>query len=265
MRGRRARGPSGRERPPPTGRGVESDVPRRDEPHRPPHVPPGRGARRGLGREPWPPAREAAGRPPSAEAAGDRPDAASWARPASRSRCSTRGPSAAASLDRVLRLSFASGVRVFDTAKVYGTEPNFKKWFEQSPEVRKQIFLVTKDMPADAAADARRWSTSGWRPSGPTTSTSSSSTASATTTRSTTPINFVKSQEFKEAADAIRKSGKAKFIGFSTHHKDRAQIIQAAAEGGHRRRDHAPVHPLARQGLAPEQGPRRLPGRRGSA
>ena len=45
-------------------------------------------------------------------------------------------------------------------------------------------------------------------------------------------INFVKSQELKEAAEALRKSGKAKFIGFSTHHKDRAQIIQAAAEGG---------------------------------
>ena len=45
-------------------------------------------------------------------------------------------------------------------------------------------------------------------------------------------INFVKSQEFKETADAIRKSGKAKFIGFSTHHQDRAQIIQAAAEAG---------------------------------
>ena len=45
-------------------------------------------------------------------------------------------------------------------------------------------------------------------------------------------INFVKSQEFKETADAIRKSGKAKFIGFSTHHKDRGPIIQAAAEAG---------------------------------
>ena len=30
----------------------------------------------------------------------------------------------------------------------------------------------------------------------------------------------------------IRKSGKANFIGFSTHHKDRAAIIQAAAEAG---------------------------------
>ena len=45
-------------------------------------------------------------------------------------------------------------------------------------------------------------------------------------------INFVKSQEFKETAEAIRKSGKAKFLGFSTHHRDRAAIIQAAAEGG---------------------------------
>jgi predicted aldo/keto reductase-like oxidoreductase len=45
-------------------------------------------------------------------------------------------------------------------------------------------------------------------------------------------INLVKSKEFKETADAIRKSGKAKFVGFSSHHRDRAQIIQAAAEGG---------------------------------
>ena len=49
--------------------------------------------------------------------------------------------------DRILRQAFAEGIRLFDTAKVYGTEPLFKKWFEQAPEVRKQIFLVTKDMP----------------------------------------------------------------------------------------------------------------------
>jgi hypothetical protein len=50
-------------------------------------------------------------------------------------------------LDRMLKLAYASGVRTFDTAKAYGTEPGFKKWFEQSPEVRKQIVLVTKDNP----------------------------------------------------------------------------------------------------------------------
>ena len=54
----------------------------------------------------------------------------SWARPASKSRCSSRGRCEAGG-DRILRLAFANGVRIFDTAKVYGTEILFKKWFEQ--------------------------------------------------------------------------------------------------------------------------------------
>src|SRR5205823_3362023 len=54
-----------------------------------------------------------------------------------------RGPSA----DRTLKFAFARGIRLFDTAKVYGTEINFKRWFEQDASIRKQIVLVTKDMP----------------------------------------------------------------------------------------------------------------------
>ena len=135
--------------------------------------------------------------------------------------------------DRVLRLAFANGIRVFDTAKLYGTEPNFKQWFEQDAAVRKQIIVVTKDMPRTpepmmrmvderlkalgtdyidlffihGLGDGREGSVD-------------------------RAIKLVKSQEFKEVADKIRKSGKARFIGFSTHHKDRGHIIQAAAEGG---------------------------------
>src|SRR6202040_255585 len=45
-------------------------------------------------------------------------------------------------------------------------------------------------------------------------------------------INFVKSKELKEAAGAVKRSGKARFVGISTHHKDRAVLIEAAAEGG---------------------------------
>ena len=41
--------------------------------------------------------------------------------------------------------SFSRGVRYFDTAAAYGTEAAFKKWFAAQPEVRKQIFLATKD------------------------------------------------------------------------------------------------------------------------
>jgi predicted aldo/keto reductase-like oxidoreductase len=138
-----------------------------------------------------------------------------------------RGPS----LDNVMRFSYSQGVRVFDTAKVYGSEPNFKKWFAQMPEVRKQIFLVTKDEIRSpgrmiASVDERL-------------------AACGTDyidlfflhglgdpNRADEAVELVKSREFKEAAEAIRKSGKAKFIGFSTHHKERARIIQAAAEGG---------------------------------
>jgi predicted aldo/keto reductase-like oxidoreductase len=138
-----------------------------------------------------------------------------------------RGPT----LDRILRLSFASGVRTFDTAKVYRSEPNFKSWFDQEPKVRKQIFLVTKDMPRRPrdmlAMLDQRLATLGTEyvdlffihGLGDEHSLDDA-------------MNFVRGQEFKEVAETIRKSGKARFVGFSSHHKNRAQIIQAAAEGG---------------------------------
>jgi uncharacterized protein len=45
-------------------------------------------------------------------------------------------------------------------------------------------------------------------------------------------IAMVKSKALKEASGAAKKSSKARFVGISTHHKDRAQLIQAAADGG---------------------------------
>jgi predicted aldo/keto reductase-like oxidoreductase len=133
--------------------------------------------------------------------------------------------------DRILRQAFANGIRLFDTAKVYGTERLFKQWFEQAPEVRQQIFLVTKDMPKEPKdllrmVDERLVALGtdyidlffvhglgdGWKLD--------------------KTIDFITGKEFRETADAIRKSGKAKFIGFSAHHKDRAAMIKAAAEAG---------------------------------
>ena len=135
--------------------------------------------------------------------------------------------------DRIIRLAYARGVRVFDAAKAYGVgnEPVLKKWFEASPEVRKEIFLVTKDGPKNpgqipAMVDERL--------------------ASLGTDHIDLffvhglgdehslddAIKMVTSPEFKAAAEAVKKSGKVKFIGFSTHHRDRAQIIEAAAKAG---------------------------------
>ena len=45
-------------------------------------------------------------------------------------------------------------------------------------------------------------------------------------------MNFVKGQEFKETAEAIRKSGKAKFVGFSSHHRNRARSSRRRPRAG---------------------------------
>ncbi|MHC5540338.1 aldo/keto reductase [Singulisphaera rosea] len=134
-------------------------------------------------------------------------------------------------VDRLLRFGYANGIRYYDTADCYGSEPAIASWFQAMPEVRKEIFLVTKDHPRSPGEmipmlDKR---------------------LAALKTDSIDlffihglgdqhgvdgAINLLKSPEFKETADAIRKSGKARFIGFSTHHRGRAQIIQAAADVG---------------------------------
>lgn len=138
-----------------------------------------------------------------------------------------RGPA----MDRILRQAYASGIRMFDTAKAYGTEPNLKRWFEQAPEVRKEIFLITKDMPK-AADQIPKMVDERLQALGTDHidlffihGLGDEHTLDAATA-------LVKSRELAQAADAVKKSGKVKFIGFSTHHKDRAAIIQAAAEGG---------------------------------
>jgi uncharacterized protein len=134
-------------------------------------------------------------------------------------------------LDRLLRLAFASGVRTFDTANLYGTEPGFKKWFESAPEVRKQIVLVTKDEVTTAEQMLTKLDE---RLEALATDYVDFYFVHGLGDKNTPadPVAFVKSKEFKETAEKIRKSGKAKFIGFSTHHRNRAAIIQAAAEGG---------------------------------
>ena len=134
-------------------------------------------------------------------------------------------------LDRLIRLSYANGVRTFDTAKAYGTEPGFKKWLEQSPEVRKQIVLVTKDNPR-APKEMIGMLDHRLEALGTDYVDLFFIHGLGDDHSLDDALNFVKSKEFKTTADAIRKSGKAKFVGFSSHHRNRAQLLQAAAESG---------------------------------
>jgi aryl-alcohol dehydrogenase-like predicted oxidoreductase len=134
-------------------------------------------------------------------------------------------------VDRLLRFGFARGVRFYDTSETYHSEAAFKKWFQQDPAVRKQIFLVTKDAPKTPSQIMemldRRLAALG------------TDYVDLFFIHSfgdfhklDDAIAMVKSKELKEASDAAKKAGKARFVGISTHHKDRAQLIRAAAEAG---------------------------------
>src|SRR5262249_44465976 len=50
-------------------------------------------------------------------------------------------------LDRILRFAWANGLGCIDTAASYGSEPSIARWLKGNPEIRKQIFLVTKEHP----------------------------------------------------------------------------------------------------------------------
>ncbi|MDE2508815.1 MAG: aldo/keto reductase [Planctomycetota bacterium] len=145
--------------------------------------------------------------------------------------CGTGGLRDRETLDRMLRLSFANGVRTFDTAKAYGTEPGFKRWFEQMPEVRKQIVLVTKDEPKSpeqlpAMLDQRLEALG-------VDFVDFFFVHGLGDHHSVEECGkFVKGKEMASIADKIRKSGKARFLGFSTHHRDRAEVLRMTAEGG---------------------------------
>ncbi|WP_435018723.1 aldo/keto reductase [Tundrisphaera sp. TA3] len=134
-------------------------------------------------------------------------------------------------IDRIFRAAFSGGIRMFDAAKAYGNEPLFRKWFEQDPKVRDEIFLVTKDEPKEPGQLVgmldQRVETLGIKQV-------DLFFVHGLGDHHTTDeaLRFLRSPEFAKAADAMKKSGKTKFVGFSAHHKDRAEMIKVAAQTG---------------------------------
>jgi len=133
-------------------------------------------------------------------------------------------------LNRLLRFAYASGVRYFDTAKSYGSEPEIGRWLQEMPEVRKQIFLVTKDHPNTprqliAQLDERLAALQ-------TDYVDLFFIHGIGNGYGADSLDWPKSPELKETIDAIKKSGKARFVGFSCHDARRAEYLQAAADGG---------------------------------
>jgi aryl-alcohol dehydrogenase-like predicted oxidoreductase len=132
--------------------------------------------------------------------------------------------------ERLLRFAWANGIRTFDTAKSYGSEPMIGRWLRAMPGARKDVFLVTKDQPdtpqqligqLDQRLEALQ------------TDYVDVIFLHAVGDRNFDfEVQWPRSREFKQVAETIRRSGKARFVGFSTHHPERHLILQAAAEGG---------------------------------
>jgi len=131
------------------------------------------------------------------------------------------------SLDRLLRLGYAGGIRYIDTAKSYGTEPGVGKFLSSLPDgARKDIFLVTKDGPRtpselipllDKRIEALK--------------TDYVDLFFIHGIGGKAKLGWPKSKELADTIDKIKKSGKAKFVGFSCHDALKVEFLNAAAEG----------------------------------
>ena len=141
----------------------------------------------------------------------------------------TGGWRGAAGAQNLLRTAYAQGIRYLDTAKAYRTEPDVAKFLKAVPEAKKDTFIVTKDTPKTpkdliaklderlAALELDSVDMFFFHGLGDEHDTD-------------TCLEFLKGQEFRETADAIKKSGKAKFFGFSCHNKDLALMLETAAQ-----------------------------------
>ena len=133
---------------------------------------------------------------------------------------------------RLLRYAYAQGIRAFDTSAAYQSEPDFKAWFQQEPAVRKEVFIVTKEHEAPGIASQlprmidERCGAMG------TDYIDLFFVHSFGDNGIDASLKLLKSKELKVAAEAAKKLGKVKLFGLSTHHRDRAVILQTAAEVG---------------------------------
>ena len=138
-------------------------------------------------------------------------------------------------LDRLLRFEYSRGVRFFDTAASYGTEEAFKKWFAAMPDVRRQIFLATKDGVARPSDMIKRIDL---RLEALETDYIDLLYFHALSGKAVdygltgNEMDWPKSKEMKETIAAIKKTGKVRFVGFATHDQRRAEQLEVAAEGG---------------------------------
>jgi len=132
--------------------------------------------------------------------------------------------------ERLLRFAWANGIRYVDTAKSYGSEPMIGGWMNAVPVPRDELFLVTKDQP-DTPGQLI-WQLDERLEALQTDYVDLIFLHALGDRNFDVELRWLASPELKQTADFIRKSGKARFVGFSTHHPARHVLLQAAAQAG---------------------------------
>ncbi len=140
---------------------------------------------------------------------------------------------------RLMDQAYDQGIRYFDTAGSYSrgkTEQLIGAWFERTGK-RKEIFMVTKARPFNdqKKGDLNKLLTD----------IDTSLEALKTDYIDLYLIQGVsvkdfgeeaaewpRSDKFKDIAGQLKKSGKARFVGFACHDATAPQLLEAAAEGG---------------------------------
>jgi uncharacterized protein len=136
-------------------------------------------------------------------------------------------------VDRLIRYAYSQGIRAFDTSATYQSEPDFKAWFAAEPAVRKDVFIVTKEHENPAAAAQLQTMVEKRCVAMGTDYIDLFFVHSLGDNGLDASLKLLRSPELKAAAEKAKASGKLKLFGISTHHAQRAQILEVAAEVGY--------------------------------
>ena len=128
-------------------------------------------------------------------------------------------------------LAWSMGIRYFDTAHSYingKSEKILAEWLAKYPERRKEIFLVTKDSPNQGPEQLLEMIDARLAACGTTYLDAFYIHGIGGPNR----LGWSKSDAYKTTAEALKKSGKVKMVGFSCHDALLTDYLNAAAEGG---------------------------------
>ncbi|MEI7532820.1 MAG: aldo/keto reductase [Verrucomicrobiae bacterium] len=128
-----------------------------------------------------------------------------------------------------LDIAWSMGIRYFDNADCYikgKSEKIVGQWLAKYPERRQEIFLTSKDHPKAPEELLemidRRLAALG---------TTYLDAFYIHGIGGENKLGWPKSDAFRKTAEALKKSGKVKMVGFSCHDKLLTEYLQAAAEG----------------------------------